>query len=325
MQTALRLRGHFGDAPFTIAEARTEGITSTQLRAAVAAGALHRPYRGVYYVPDGRADATSPDPTPSARALAHRLPGSAVSHDSAAQLLRLPVPLHRPRIGHVTMPGSRARLVGSVFLHAGMLPSHHRTLLDGTWVTTASRTAIDLARITALPEALICMDAVLRRHIDMSRDADSPLRIAVHDTAYVAQARMSVVSTLGDMIGWPGTRSARHALELADPAAESALESVSRGVLLGLGIPRPVCGFPVRGHDRATYWADMAWEAARVIGECDGLVKYADPKALYREKLRQEALERAGWRVVRWTYADITRDPASVAERLGYALTRRVA
>jgi len=46
---------------------------------------------------------------------------------------------------------------------------------------------------------------------------------------------------------------------------------------------------------------------------------------LYREKLRQEAIEQAGWRVVRWTYNDILRSPLRVVERVVRAMGMRAA
>lgn len=60
--------------------------------------------------------------------------------------------------------------------------------------------------------------------------------------------------------------------------------------------------------------------ARAVIGECDGALKYSQPDALYREKLRQEALEQTGWRVIRWGYADILRHRGRLLDRLGWAL-----
>ena len=83
-----------------------------------------------------------------------------------------------------------------------------------------------------------------------------------------------------------------------------------------------MCGYPIEGADGRTYWADMAWHGGRVIGECDGLVKYADPQALYAEKLRQEAIENAGSRVVRWTRTEVLRSPDRLAERVLCALAR---
>jgi hypothetical protein len=255
--------------------------------------------------------------------MAHRLPGSALSHGSASYALTLPAPLRSLNIGHVTLPGTRPRMSGSVRIHSSPLPSGHVVLLGDLRLTTPARTAIDIARTSSLPEALICMDAVMRRYVDRAREDALPLRMAVHDRDLVTAARHSVETTLVDMHGWPGVRQARTALAWADPASESPLESHSRGVLRAAGVELPLCGFPVEGADGLIYWADMLWEAAGVIGECDGLLKYTEPSVLHREKLRQEALERAGWRIVRWTYADIMRSPSRVVDRVGHALTSR--
>lgn len=324
-KTASELQARFGDSPFTVDEAREAGITPGRLRAAVAAGTLAHPHRGMYCVAESGAGSPPPDPVLAARVVASRFPEGAVSHATAAFVHDLPVP-HRQQGGsHVTLPGSRARVSGSVTLHASPLLTHHVTVVGGTRVTTLARTAIDVARTSTVAESLICMDAVLRRQVNRLREEDHYLRLAVRDPHLVDRAVATVDQVLGDMRGWPGTRTAATALSWADAAAESPLESLSRGILLAHGVPRPVCGLPLVGADGATYWADMAWVDHRVLGECDGLIKYAQPEVLYREKLRQEALERAGWRVVRWTHADITRTPAQVVERVLHALDRRAA
>lgn len=62
--------------------------------------------------------------------------------------------------------------------------------------------------------------------------------------------------------------------------------------------------------------------AERVIGECDGAVKYADPQALWREKKRQEDLEQAGYIVVRWTWEEIVHRPWIVIRRILNAIER---
>jgi very-short-patch-repair endonuclease len=60
-----------------------------------------------------------------------------------------------------------------------------------------------------------------------------------------------------------------------------------------------------------------------VIGEADGLGKYDRPGALHEEKLRQEALEQLGLRVVRWTHEEMWLRPAVVLERIRRALDAR--
>lgn len=326
--TAEFLTRAFGAVPFSVHEATLAGLPPDRLYRAVRAGSVRRLSSGVYLVAtekEGGTDesiweAQARHATIGARGAALAIPGCAISVTTAALMQGLPTPQGGIDHGHITDPGGRSGLRRSVHVHSAALPSHHVTFIDGLRVTTPARTAIDIARTTSLPEALICMDAVLRRFIDQDREVGLPLRMAVHDPVLIDMARQRVVEVLEDMHGWPGIRAARRALDLADPAAESALESESRGVLIERGVPRPECGFPIVGADGRTYWADMAWREGRVIGECDGFVKYADHRALYREKLRQEAIENAGSRVIRWTRSDVVRSPDRLAGRVLRAL-----
>lgn len=330
--TARALAEHFGTAPFTYAEAASVGITRDRILGALRTGHVTRDHVGVFRTLGAAADLDMSHPHPgvsaadaSARALAHRLEGSALSHVSASRWQGLPVPRGTSHEGHITLPGTRARLVASVRVHASALPTHHVTMSQGVRVTTPARTAIDIARTSTHPEALICMDAAMRRLIQAATDGPDPIRMAVHDRHLIDRSRRAIHSILDDMPGWPGTANARRALHAADPASESALESQSRGLLIEHGVPAPECGFPIEGANGSIYWADMAWPEARVAGECDGLMKYEDSTVLYREKLRQEAIEQAGWRVVRWTYNDILRSPLRVVERVVRAMGMRAA
>lgn len=321
-ETAAILSAHFGQRPFTTAEARTCGVSEERLRAAVRAGAVTRDRRGVFHARPADPPAYPRSVDEAAISMAHLLAGSTLSHDSAGRFQGLPVPLNSRAMGHITLPGARTRTAGSVRIHAQKLPPSHIKILREVRVTTPARTAIDIARGAKVPEGLICMDAALRRLVTSHVDDGTPVRMAVHDDLLVAAARHGIQSVLDDMAGCPGTGNARRALGLADPASESALESQSRGVLLEYGVPAPGCGYPIEGADGRVYWVDMAWESARVVGECDGLGKYTEAAILQREKLRQEALERAGWRVVRWTYADILRAPQRLVDRIMHALHR---
>ena len=199
----------------------------------------------------------------SACGASHRLKGSAVSHTSAAALL-LGLPIPRVKAG-------------------------------GAHVTHPARTAVDIARMSTIPEALICLDAVVRRTIEHTLHDATSLRLAVHDDSARQEAFAGVRSVITTQHRWTGVTSASSALRLADPAAESALESQSRGVLIAGGVPSPECGMPVTGASGRVYWVDMLWSQHGVIGECDGAVKYTAPDVLYREKLRQEDLERILW------------------------------
>lgn len=324
--TANFLNNVFGSAPFAVHEVSAAGLPLDRLYRAVRAGAVQRLSKGIFIVgddvahSDARWASQARDSIQKARGAALALPNCAISASTAALLQGLPTPLSGVVQGHVTDPKGKNGLRRGVYVHSAALPPHHVRVLDGVRVTSPARTAVDIARASSLPEALICMDAVLRAFIDEARVGLLPLRMAVHDPDLIDAARARVAAVLEDMSGWPGMRTARRAWELADPAAESALESESRGVLIEQGVPRPECGFPIEGADGRTYWADMAWREGRVIGECDGLIKYVDPRVLYEEKRRQEAIENAGSRVVRWTRSEVVRSPGRLAERVLRAL-----
>ncbi len=77
---------------------------------------------------------------------------------------------------------------------------------------------------------------------------------------------------------------------------------------------------------RGTYVVDFLLRAQRLVVEADGLLKYRRRSdALTLEKLRQEAIERAGYRVVRVTWDDVVRHPEETVARILRALHPTVA
>ena len=89
--------------------------------------------------------------------------------------------------------------------------------------------------------------------------------------------------------------------------------------MLEARVPSPELQREIRTR-AGTFRVDFCWPDVRVIGEADGRVKYSDADTLWREKLRQEHLERAGYRVVRWTWHDITAERRRWLDRLHHAL-----
>lgn len=224
------------------------------------------------------------------------------SHGTAAAMHGLLL-LRPPSSAALVMtvePGSakHSDLPGVHFHRAG-LPASHVTVIDGIEVTTEPRTLIDLARALPRLDGLVALDAALHSGV-----------------VAVGQLRRVVA----DCRRWPHIRRAAALVELADPACESPLESLSRLFFLAQDIPTPQS--QVRLTRRGLFLArsDFWWEAQRVAGEADGLAKYTDIDVLRREKLRQERLEAAGVRVVRWTWDDIYRP--GPARRTGARLRR---
>jgi hypothetical protein len=216
-----------------------------------------------------------------------------VSHVSAAVLHGLPVwpealdrvHLTRPRVG-----GGKARTL--LRIHSSDLASDDVLLLDGIPVTSLARTVGDLGRHLPLDQAVAAGDRALR-------DGLRPEELE---------------TVLDRSRGWPGSARALLMARLLDRRSESAGESVSRIRMHEAGLPAPepqLSVYDERG--RLVGRADFGWRDQKVLGEFDGRVKYGRllkpgqsiEEVVYREKLREDALRDLGWRVVRWTWADL--------------------
>lgn len=124
---------------------------------------------------------------------------------------------------------------------------------------------------------------------------------------------------------WPrlrGIGTVRRALPRVRAGAQSPLESLSRVRLTDLGLPEPDLQVPFYDADGLVGYADMVWDEWRVIGECDGLVKYQSRDDLVREKAREDRLRALGYIVVRWTWEEIMRNPAAVVARIRRAIAQ---
>lgn len=325
------LASNFASGAFTAGQARHVGVTKHQLATAVAHGHLTRSRWGQYLV---RSDFENlADARDRHLVLCHaavQVAGDAViSHESAAVLHRLAAGRGRAGVPPgeqilLTISGAHRSSGSNYSVCGSQLLPRDIVFVEGVPVTSVARTAVDLARKHRLPDALIVMDAAARRLISdsVSSEADGiDLRGAVHDEqlaqAAVAQLHKSVLQ----MRGWKGVGYARAAIELANPAAESPLESLSRFNAYQYGIPAALIGWPVFGESGRRYWADFLWKDQLVIGEADGKSKYGlNADALFNEKEREDDLRRAGFAVVRWSWDDAVVNPTKMIRRLELAL-----
>lgn len=193
-------------------------------------------------------------------------------------------------------------------LRTAALPEHHRHVRHGVPVTSAARTAIDLARAMTFAEGVVVVDSVLRK------DNVSPRQL--HEV-------------LGDCYWWPGIAVAQRAVQFADPKSESVLESMSRVAMLEEGVPTPRTQVAIGDDWEPCARVDFLWDEVKVIGEADGLAKYEpDGRRTTRdivraEKRREERLTDAGYEIVRWGWEEAN-DPPRLARRLRAAFSRSV-
>ncbi len=275
---------------------RAAGFTDKEVRRRLDAGDLHPLRRGAYVrgtVPDDPAERH----LLLVRAALGHLTGPAVlSHASAAVLLGLPlwaVPLDRV---HVVRDRRRSggRRGRRMHVHAAPLDECETTVVAGVTVTSVARTVADLARTLPFEQAVVVADAALARGL---------VDPAGLDAALARSAR------------WPGCPGARRAVAFADGRSESVGESRSRVAIARAGLPAPVPQWEVTAAGVLVGRVDFGWPELRTVGEFDGRVKYgrllrpgeSPADAVYREKLREDALRAEDLGVVRWGWADLGR------------------
>ncbi len=67
---------------------------------------------------------------------------------------------------------------------------------------------------------------------------------------------------------------------------------------------------------------DACWPEQRLAVELDGWDAHRSRLAFQQDRERGNALEAAGWTLLRFTWADVTRGPEDVAGRVARALAR---
>jgi hypothetical protein len=288
----------------TVRQWRAAGLRVSRFRSLVNAGVLVRLRPGVYVRAESLSKAAA---NPAA---AHALRVAAVttaqsrhttiaSHQSAALIHGLDL-LSAPATDTVwlTRPpgGYRGQSVPGVRWYSARLPREHVMMRHGVWVTTATRTVIDLARIMPFMDGVVTADSALR----MGRTTD-----------------FGLAQMLRSCARWPGIDKARRVVAFSDELAESALESCARVVFAQAGLPHALLQVTI-ANDRGEFIGrvDFYWQQYWTIAEADGMAKYDDPKKA-REQIRRDIrLRDAGFKVVHFTWAELFRTPASVIERV---------
>jgi very-short-patch-repair endonuclease len=167
---------------------------------------------------------------------------------------------------------------------------------DPMWVTSAVQTVADCALDLPLLQAVVICDSALR-----AKD------VSVEELRRAA-ARLA---------GVKDARRVRRVIELSDPECGSVLESVLRvkmvlADLAGFGTQRVLRDLPGL-HLRV----DFCFEAAGLVVEVDGARWHQDPA---RDQARDNDLAGLGWRVLRFTWADVVHDGERVVRDIAAAV-----
>lgn len=109
------------------------------------------------------------------------------------------------------------------------------------------------------------------------------------------------------------------AIAASTPLRESPAESLTAGHVIVAGLPEPTYQAEIRTRMGRIY-PDCYWDEHRLVGECDGAVKYRDSSGYVAEKDREQLLRDMGYAIVRWQAKEIMTKPRLVVERIAHAL-----
>lgn len=268
------------DQPFLGSEALARGLlTPGRLRG--------RSLRRLF--PDVYAPASAPgDLTTRSRAAFLLTRGRGVLGGySAAELLGAGcAPADAP--AEVIVPGGELRTRAGLVVHRDALAADEVRMVSGVRVTTALRTAYDLARWLPLVEAVVAVDALAAR---------------------VGFLPGSVLDLARRYPRARGRRALSAVVDLADPKSDSAMETCLRLLLILGGLPAPRAQHPVADERaRIVAWLDLAYPEHRLGVEYDGLT-HAEPHRYAADLRRHSRLLDLGWRVYRFTAADVLHRP----------------
>ena len=236
------------------------------------------------------------------------------SHRSAALLHGFPAwsgwlspsRLNPLRVHTTVARGTDTTSTRVVRRHIAKLSRDDVTTVAGFACTATELTLVDLARSDAFEVALASADSHLRASTRSNRDVSEKEWSAWRDRLERRAAAMP---------GYSGVRAVRALADLADPRAESPLESVSRLRLLQLGLV-PDLQVMVPGRTGGRHYLDFVLPELGFWGECDGKTKYTSSEFLggssaeevvYQEKRRQDWIAgTTGLRCIRWGVSEVS-------------------
>jgi hypothetical protein len=233
-------------------------------------------------------------------AVARRLPaGAAFSGRTAAWLHGLDMAPCDPIEVTIPEPIGSSRRAGASVRRAA-LASEEIVLRRGLPATAALRTVVDLGGRDPLTEGVVAADLFLQ----------AGLVTVVELRTYVAEHA-----------GAKGIARFRRVVDLAEPMAESAMETRLRMLLVLAGLPRPEVQVSI--HDEQGRFLgrpDLLYRLQGLAIEYDG-GNHRD--RLVDDNRRQNGLIGAGLRMLRFTAADVYGNPDVVAMQVRHALTAR--
>ena len=262
------------------------GLGRGAIQHRVGRGLLHGVHRGVYAVGHRL---LSRDGHRMAAVLAAG-PGAVLSHRSAAALWAI---RDTSRAGIEITAAHKCRRPG-IDAHRGAVPPDEVTVRRGIPVTTVSRTLLDLAAVVSEQQFEHALNEA-----EIGR-LTSPLSL---DALIARYPRRN------------GTAAIKRALEkqrqIGEAVTKSAMERRFLELVDANGLQRPKTNEPL-----GPYNPDAVWRDQRLVVELDSYDIHTTRRAFESDRARDRALTTAGYRVIRISWRQLTREPATIVHQL---------
>ncbi len=227
------------------------------------------------------------------------VPGAVISGPSAAVLWGLPIAAEGDDVELTVPPGATVCRVPGIRVRGRPRDAPDVPVRKGMRVTTPETTAVDLARVGTLDDAVVLIDRLVEARV----------------------TNLERLRGAGRQLSGRGCRQVREALSLADGLAGSPQETRRRLLLHRSTLPRPVAQHVVRDAHGFVARVDFAWPQAKVALEYEGVWHGDSPQQVADDRRRLNQLTAAGWTVVFVTAADLHR-PVELIARIAGAIAR---
>ncbi|KUI43515.1 hypothetical protein AU197_22485 [Mycobacterium sp. IS-1590] len=277
------LRDH--DGVITLAQAREIGLSDQSVRRRAQSGRWRRCGPGVYFAAD----------RPFSDAARIRAAVWGYGDRSCASGLAAAwwhgASKYAPEVVDVTVPkSSNGRRHPGTRLRRRDLSPRDVVERAGLRVTAMPLTVLEAAvRRGGGPKL---MDAALQRHVELAQLWRAHLRNK----------------------GRHGSPAARRQLRAAEDGARSEAERVLVKLLRDAGFAGWRTNYPVGG-----YTVDVAFTRAEVAIEVDGWAFHTDSEVFQTDRNRQNTIALLGWKVLRFTWLDLTMHPQRVIREISSA------